>query len=99
MKVTKKMENGKMVYRLNGKTKLYPICSWEANQHKIYNAHDRAIVKCYETNWSKEAVDELERAEKMMNVIDGIIINGLVYGTWEQYKIVKDCTWAYDARH
>lgn len=99
MKVTKKMENGKMVYRLNGKTKLYPICNWEANQHKIYNAHERAVNRCYETNWSEEAIAELERTDKMMGVINGIIINGLVYGTWEQYKMVKDSIWAYNARH
>ena len=27
--ITRKIENGKTVYRLNGKTKLYPICKWE----------------------------------------------------------------------
>ena len=35
----------------------------------------------------------------MMEIIDGIIINGLVYGTWEDYKLIKDCTVAYDVRH
>ena len=98
-KVVKKVENGKVVYRLNGKTKLYPICSWEANQHKIYNAYDRAMNCCYDSDWSDEAQDNLERVQKMMEVIDGIIINGIVYGTWEEYKLIKDCTWAYDARH
>jgi hypothetical protein len=99
MAITKKIENGKVVYRLDGKTKLYPICSWEKNQHKIYNAHDRAVNWCYESNHSDEAEANLERVERMMDVIDGIIINGIVYGTWEDYKLIKDCTVAYDVRH
>lgn len=99
MKITKTLENGKVTYRLNGKTKLYPICKWEDNQHKIYNAHDRAMNMCYETNWSDEAIEYLERVEKMMEIIDRFIINGIVYGTWEEYKLIKDCTWSYDARH
>lgn len=97
--ITRKIENGKTVYRLNGKTKLYPICKWEDNQHKIYNAYDRAMNWCYESNYSDEAVANLEKVEKMMEIIDGIIINGLVYGTWEDYKLIKDCTVAYDVRH
>ena len=98
-KVVKKVENGKVVYRLNGKTKLYPICNWEANQHKIYNAYDRAMNWCYDSDWSDEAQDNLKRVQKMMEVIDGIIINGIVYGTWEEYKLIKDCICAYDVRH
>lgn len=99
MAITKRVENGKIVYRLNGKTKLYPICSWEKNQHKIYNAHDRAMNFGYDTNWSEEAQKNLERVDRMMEVINGIVINGIVYGTWEDYKLIKDCTSAYDARH
>lgn len=99
MAITKRVENGKTVYRLNGKTKLYPICSWEKNQHKIYNAHDRAMNFCHETNWSEEAQKNLDRVDKMMEIIDKIVINGIVYGTWDDYKLIKDCIGAYDARH
>lgn len=28
--------------------KLYPVCKWEDNQHKIYNAHDRIMNRIYE---------------------------------------------------
>ena len=99
MKVIKTMENGKITYRLNGKTKLYPICKWEDNQHKIYNAHDRAMNWLYDSNFSDEAQAYLEKVEKMMEIINGVIINGMVYGTWEEYKLVKDCIVAYDVRH
>ena len=37
------------IYRdkITGK-KLYPVCGWEENQHKIYNAHDRIMIRIYE---------------------------------------------------
>ena len=85
--------------------KLYPICSWERNQHKIYNANDRAW------NWVYDAVKggdnaEIERAyayrdliDKAMNIIDSIVICGIVYGTWSDYKLIKEEIVAYDLRH
>ena len=57
------------------------------------------MIYCCEKDWSDDAQAKLELAEKMLEIINGIIINGVVYGTWEQYKLIKDCTAAYDARH
>ena len=87
------------LYRDKQGVKLYPVCNWELNQHKIYNAHDRAMNYCTDTNWCDKAVQELERVDKAMEAIDRYVINGMVYARYEDYKLLKDIISAYDARH
>ena len=43
------------LYKNSKGEKLYPVCSWEANQHKLFNAHDRIMNHIY----------DLEHAEVM----------------------------------
>ena len=76
--------------------KLYPVCSWEKNQHKLYNAHDRIYVA-----WKEGECEysELEKIERAMWVFDSHVIDGIVYATWEDGLIIKDYVWAYNARH
>lgn len=84
--------------------KLYPVCSWEKNQHKLYNAYDRIMVAIYEDmdnggdNLDK-LYDAREGIEKAMNAFDSCVINGLVYATWEDGNLIKDIICAYDLRH
>lgn len=75
--------------------KLYPVCSWERNQHKLYNAHDRAMLNLYEGG----SYEEVERIERAMCAFDAHVIGGIVYATWEDSNIIKDYVWAYNARH
>lgn len=75
--------------------KLYPVCSWENNQHKLYNAHDRIMNAIYD---GKADYDQLERIEKAMSAFDGCVINGMVYATYEDSILIKDYIWAYNAR-
>lgn len=84
------------LYRDKEGNKLYPVCSWEANQHKLYNAHDRIMVAYYEGDADYE---EVERVEDAMAAFDRYVINGLVYATWEEGQLIKDYVWAYNARH
>ena len=76
--------------------KLYPVCSWEKNQHKLYNAHDRIMnaIAIGEADW-----DVLERLEKAMGAFEAHVINGIVYATYEDSLLIKDYIWAYNARH
>lgn len=84
---------------------MYPVCSWEANQHKIYNAHDRIMNRIHDAinDQSDEDLDKLfeeqKRIEKALEIIDGFEYNGIVYATWEDGLIVKDYIYAYNARH
>ena len=87
------------LYRDKQGFKLYPVCNWEANQHKIFNAHARAMVYCYDTDWCDKAVQELERVDKAMNAINQYVINGMVYARYNDYRLLKDIIAAYDARH
>ena len=87
------------LYRNKAGEKLYPVCSWERNQHKLYNAHDRAMIACYDTDWSEEADKERERVEQAIFAFDSCVINGLVYATYKDSLVIKDIIWAYDARH
>lgn len=76
--------------------KLYPVCSWEKNQHKLYNAHDR-IMNAYTEG--KIEYEYVEKIEKAMNIFDSCVINGIVYATWEDRNLMIDYISAYDARH
>ena len=86
-----------MAYRdKNTGKKLYPVCSWEKNQHKLYNAHDRIMNSIYE---GKADYDALEKIEKAMSAFESHVIKGVVYATWEDGLLIKDYVWASNARH
>ena len=86
MKIYKDKKTGK---------KLYPVCNWENNQHKLYNAHDRIMNAIYD---GEADYDQLERIEKAMSAFDSCVINGMVYATYEDSILIKDYIWAYNAR-
>jgi hypothetical protein len=88
--------------------KLYPVCSWENNQHILYNALDRAHNAvsdlCEDKNATSEQIDKadewVEEVQRLLEVFDShVASNGLVYATWEDGLKIKDIIWAYNARH
>ena len=94
------------IYRNKEGKKLYPVCSWEENQHKLYNAYDRIMIHqqdAFENGCSDKEWDEIEksveRIERALGAFDAHVIKGLVYATWEDGQIIKDYVWAYNARH
>lgn len=86
------------IYRNSQGKKLYPVCVWEKNQHKLYNAYDRAYLALYDEGYTDEAAAELERVEKAMSAFDAHVIGGMVYATWEDGKVIKDIIGAYNVR-
>lgn len=84
------------LYRNKDGQKLYPVCNWEHNQHKLYNAHDRAMVALYEGTGSYTEVDRIEQA---MDAFEKHVIGGMVYATYEDGILIKEYVWAYNARH
>lgn len=98
MKIYRDRETGK---------KLYPVCNWEQNQHKLYNALDRinnAIYDAEEDNSvTVEECDRLynrrEQIEEALFAFDSHVIQGLVYATYEDSLVIKDIVAAYNARH
>jgi hypothetical protein len=79
-----------------GNRKLYPVCSWEQNQHKLYNAYDRIYLAYME---DEVDYDRLEEIEHLLSVFDSCVRNGIVYAEWEDAKLIKDYIGAYDLRH
>lgn len=88
--------------------KLYPVCAWEPNQHKMYNALDRAhnrVSDLYEDkNATMEQIDEaeawVETVERLVLVFDShVTTNGIVVALWEDLVIIKDIIAGYDMRH
>ena len=79
--------------------KLYPICSWEKNQHKIYNAYERDRNRCEEENWSDESVANLEYFEIAYDSFNANVSGGIVYATWREGNVIKDLCAGYDFRH
>ena len=80
--------------------KMYPVCSWEKNQHKVYTEHDRAMVlMATPKEMSEEEHEWVEKVDRAMEMIDRNIIEGIVYATWEDGLVLKDVIWGYNARH
>lgn len=80
----------------NGR-KLYPVCRWEPNQHKIYNAYDKAMIRRDEEN-TDAAFEWAETVEKALAAFDRHIIDGFVYATYEESQVIKDLIITYDVR-
>lgn len=78
--------------------KLYAVCRWESNQHKVYNAYDKATIKWYDER-SVEALQNLEKIETALKWIDNVKDDGLVYAPYEEYKLIKDIIVYYDMTH
>lgn len=89
------------LYRNKQGKKLYPVCSWENNQHKLYNAHDRIMNTICEAQEAglEPPYEEQERIEKAMDAFERYVIQGIVYATYEDGCLIKDYVAAYDARH
>ena len=94
------------LYKNKKGEKLYPVCKWEDNQHKLYNANDRiwnAIHDAQENNASADELDKLynrkDEIERVMCIFDSQVVNGMVYATYKDSLIIKDIIWAYNARH
>jgi hypothetical protein len=92
------------LYRDKQGNKLYPVCSWERNQHKLYNALDRAhnhLSDTLESGSVKDidrAEDEIERIEQALCAFERFVFDGIVYAKWEDACLIKDYVAAYDAR-
>jgi len=84
--------------------KLYPVCSWEDNQHKLYNAHDRIMNAIYDDREAggdnlEKLYNEQERVEQALSAFDAHVINDLVYASYENSLLIKRLCSGYDARH
>ena len=87
-----------MALIINKKTgrKMYPVCSWEENQHKLYNAHDRLMCALYD---GEDVDEEIEKLERALDIFNSNVYHGIVYAEWSDAQIIKDYIWAYNARH
>lgn len=85
----------------NGVT-FYPTCSWEKNQHKIYNAYDRVWIRRDEERERGEFVEEtekeLEMLEYLLEVFNSHVVNGIVYAPYQSSVLIKEYITAYDLR-
>lgn len=94
-----------MLYKDKQGNKLYPVCSWEKNQHKLYNANDRIFLALCDAmdQQNNEEIEQLleakDRIDRALDAFDRYVINGIVYATYQEGLIIKDYVWAYDARH
>ena len=77
--------------------KLYPVCNWERNQHKLYDIRNIAKMTAEETN-NETDHEELERIDKLIASFNECVVDGTSYMTWEDGLAVKDILTAYSVR-
>ena len=85
------------IYKNKEGKKLYPVCSWEKNQHKLYNASDRARIRWFDT-YSDEASDEVDKIDRLIEIFDSQIVDGIVYATYQDRCDILDVINAYNCR-
>lgn len=86
------------ILELKTEKKLCAVCRWESNQHKIYNAYNKARIK-WDDEHSAEALVNLEKIEKALEWFNNVKDDGLVYVPYEEYKLIKDIIGYYDMAH
>ena len=95
------------LYKNKEGQKLYPVCSWEANQHKLYNAHDR-IMNYIDDLETADTVDMVklnaaytrqEEIEHLLGVFSQYVFGGIAYATWADRNRMMEIFAAYDVRH
>ena len=78
--------------------RLYPVCKWYDNQHKLYNYNDKMYNKAHDEG-TQEAFEAFYESERLLDVFHGNIINGIVYATYKDYCKLKDIIGYYDITH
>lgn len=87
-----------MTKNRNGK-KLYPVCNWQNNQHKMFNYYDKMYLKMIDNDYDDNSIDDYENAERLLNVFNtGVYNDGLVYAEYNDYKAIKDIISFYDCK-
>ena len=61
------------LYKNENGEKLYPVCNWEKNQHKLYNANDRIWNAIYDAQENKASADELDKLYDRKDEIERVI--------------------------
>lgn len=80
--------------------KLYPVCGWEKNQHKMFNYNDKMYNYMVESDYGDAEVDAFEESERLLDVFNGgVRSDGLVYAVYGDYKKIKDIIGYYDMTH
>ena len=80
------------LYRNKQGKKLYPVCSWENNQHKLYNAHDRIMNTICEAQEAglEPPYEEQERIEK------ATMVHEVLKAKFRKLFKDKDLIWLLD---
>lgn len=79
-------------YKNSKGEKLYPVCSWQRNQHKVYNLYTIAKNHFYDGG----SYEDVEKASHVCDVFDTYVINGIVYATYKDSILIKKCISLYD---
>ena len=77
--------------------KLYPTCSWEKNQHKLYDMLNLAKLHAEETH-NEIDYEEVDRIEYLIGEFDACVIDGTAYVAWEDSLAIKDLIAEYGMR-
>lgn len=93
-----------MLYKNDRGEKMYPIGSYEKEEHKLYNEKNRIeneLDSLYISNINNELINQLEK--RLMDVIELleeiVNINGVAYATYKYYKLSKDIICSYNLRN
>lgn len=84
--------------------KYYPCCNWENCQHKVYTEYERSLnILDEEENLTAEEINKANEWHKIvmiaMNNIDSLVIKGIAYAPFPEFKAIKAVINNYDDRN
>jgi len=86
--------------------KCYPLCGWEANQHKIETVHNRAYNALERYLCDSDLMDDeyedyeavekwFEETEVVHSMFNNHIVGGVVYLPFPWYNVAKEMLASY----
>ena len=85
------------LYKADDGRKMYPVGSWEKNQHKVYNAYDRMNTKIALDGADAVSDKEYDNMMVAMSWVD-CVRDGLIYAPYKEGQILKAIIGGYDVR-
>lgn len=79
--------------------KMYRVCSWNNNQHKMFNYNDKMYIARAE-NPCDETEKAYEESERLLEVFNGHVdASGIVMATYPDLIKIREIVACYDMTH
>lgn len=85
--------NNLRLYKDDFNRTLYPVCNYEKNSYKVYNAYEELLNNIskaeYEGRSTKKLYRQKGQLEEIIAILEHYVFDGLVYATYQNGNKLK----------